>query len=186
MSRHALVLALFLLLALSLPASAWEVYFAPSTNPGGLGRNVSVNCDPIPEPFDNEWIGYSSTGAPPTSANPDCATADYVWTISGSSTDPFVNSGPISETSFLLWVWYACTNQNGLSAAAFDFVWSGEITPFVFVPTSGFLTVDEFPSQLFASPGCTQGPIPIGFILAVQGPVSVEETGFGELKALYR
>ena len=96
-----------------------------------------------------------------------------LWTISPSG-------------GSLLYVGFVCTNLDGRTAAAFDFVGGDGLEPIGFLPANGFLTVGEFPAQLLAAPGCTRGPIVMGSPYVRPGPVSVEDTSWGDVKALYR
>lgn len=179
------MLPLMLLLVAPGPSPAFELCFAPSSNPGGLGRNVSVNCDPNPEPFDNDWIGYRTNGQACGTVSTCTDSLDYLWTLSTSDTDPFVNTGPLPSLG-CLYLWFVCTNQNGLTAAAFDLV--GDLNILAFVQMNGFVDVFPKPAEQFVLvvPFCPGGPVVAGKVLVTMDPVSVEDASFGKIKTLYR
>jgi hypothetical protein len=179
------MLPLMFLLVAPGSLSAFELCFAPSSNPGGLDRNVSVNCDPDPLAFDNDWIGYRTNGPTCGTVSTCTKSLDYLWTLSTSDTDPFVNTGPLPPQG-CLYLWFVCTSQGGLAAAAFDLV--GDLNILGFIPMNGFLDVFPQPPEQFvlAVPGCPSGPVVAGKVLVTMDPVSVESTSFGKVKSLYR
>jgi hypothetical protein len=116
----------------------------PITPPFG-GFNASVDCDPVPELYDNEWIGFSTDGVSCRSDGPNCVpTSDtparYTWSISASSTDPYVNTGALGDAA-TLYLWFLCGyqegngRQEGLSFA--EFAVTGTISVTSFTPRSG-------------------------------------------------
>lgn len=91
---------------------------------------------------------------------------EYLWTISASDTDPYVNTGPPAAGVATLHVWLACSTM-GMSAAIFELGWEG-ITPLAFTPCCGFLFTGA-PSEclLLATGGCPSGPIRAGELLVL-------------------
>lgn len=88
-------------------------------------------------------------------------------TISGSSTDPFVGTGSLEAIDFV-YLWLACSEglePAGASAVAFDLIPSG-------LDILAYQNVSDF--------------INIGMILVLTAPISVEDSSWGSVKALYR
>lgn len=90
------------------------------------------------------------------------AAAEYLWSLSASTTDPFVNTAAPGELLFEVQLWLACSSE-GLAAAELD-VHSDELDIVAFVPCCGFLnTGGPYPEcPLLAAGGCPSGPIRAG------------------------
>jgi hypothetical protein len=92
---------------------------------------------------------------------------DYLWTISASATDPYMNTGaPNPGVLTTLHVWLACSTM-GMSAAIFELEADG-MTVLAFTPCCGFLNVGApSPCLLLATGGCPSGPIRAGELLVL-------------------
>lgn len=78
----------------------------------------------------------------------------YGWTISSSSHDPKVNSGtPPVGTPFDLYLFLACADFDGMSAAEFDYVTNGLLN-LGFTPMNGTLNGGTDTHLLLAVGGC--------------------------------
>jgi len=92
----------------------------------------------------------------------------FGWTVSNSSTDPFVNSGSIGPGPSMfagnLYLWLDCDGTgNGMAAAEMDVVeLRGAGAPTGFSPLSGFLNAGSATALLLAVGGCPQGPVLAG------------------------
>jgi hypothetical protein len=173
---------IFLTLFLSvMPAAAAELCLAPSTHPAGLGENVSVDCTTTPAAWANDWIGYSTDGVCNSGVTTCAETHDFLWTVSASATDPFVNSGPAVDR---LYLWFVCTTQPGLAAGAFDL--AGDLVVSGCIPGDGVLFVSSGQQLLFAVGGCPAGPMVVAQLIVTPSTVSVEESSWGGIKAFYR
>ena len=106
------------------------------------------------------------------SAQVGSAQVIYGWSVSGSSTDPFVNTGTASMAVTNLYLWLACSEGSGMSAAEFDMVVTG-ISPLAFTPMNGFLNAGTFPALLLAVGGCPNGPLVAGSILVLDLPGNI-------------
>lgn len=88
----------------------------------------------------------------------------YGWTISKSSTDPFVNTGAPTPGIDNLFLWFQCSTVDGL--AAVDFVVNveppGSIAILAFTPSNGFLNAGSPTALLLAVGGCPAGPVLAG------------------------
>jgi hypothetical protein len=161
-------------------ASAHELCLLPSTHPANPGWNKSINCAQT-EAFDNDWIGYSTTGTPCNSGATGCAdTQDYLYTISASDTDPFVNTGPSTDT---LYLWFVCSSHDGLVAATFDV--GGDLIVTHVEPANGFIHFALPPQVVMVVEECPNGPV-VAAVLTVSSPISVENSSWGGIKAVYR
>jgi hypothetical protein len=84
--------------------------------------------------------------------------------ISGSITDPYVNTGLPTGGALVLYLWYLADWQDGLSAAEFDL--TGSIQVDSFLALNGFLNTGGATNLLLAVGGCPRGPLVAGQILA--------------------
>jgi hypothetical protein len=134
---------------------------------------VSVDCTPLPDQWDNDWIGYGSNAdSLCRSARPLCLPdtlgfPTYGWTISSSSTDPYQHTGVLEDFG-ILYLWFACSTVEGLAAAAFDLVGSFEVL--AFNPQNGFLNAGTATSPMLAVGGCPKGPLLAGEIIVRAAP----------------
>jgi hypothetical protein len=89
----------------------------------------------------------------------------YLWTLSASSTDPFVNTGaPGPGGIFELHLWLACSAE-GMSAASFMVEGSVGLLVLAWNPCCGFLLHGPSECLLLAVGGCPSGPIRAGWFL---------------------
>jgi hypothetical protein len=101
--------------------------------------------------------------------------APYSWTISSSSTDPFVNTGPATSGVATKYLWLVCsdvpgTSASGMSSAAFGIVEEG-IDLLGINPMNGFLNASSDPScLLLAVGGCPSGPVVVASIVVLDFP----------------
>ena len=166
-------------------SSADELCFVPSQ---AYGFNITVDCNT--NAGDHDWIGYRITsgepcqdveGGAPCQYELNQGGRPYGWTISNSSTDPDENSGPLApETP--LYLWYLCDNEYGMSAAEFRLEGLEILS---FEPLQGFVNIYELPDFGLIAPDCVYAPLVVG-VLTVETPVSVDDTGWGRIKGLYR
>jgi hypothetical protein len=94
--------------------------------------------------------------------------ANYQWTLSSSSSDPYMNVGGATGGIVTLYVWLACTGAGGASALGADLtgppgsILGVSVPPGVFyVPESGFIFVP-----------CTTAPALVASVLALSLPGS--------------
>jgi hypothetical protein len=167
-------LAALLLVSAAPRIHANELCLAPSTDLRNPGLNVSVDCAPLPDQFDNDWIGYgTSADSLCRSARPLCepdtlGLPRYGWTISASSTDPHQNIGTLEGDFGVLYLWFACSTVEGVAAAAFDLV--GPLQVLAFNPQNGFLNAGTATSLMLAVGGCPRGPLLAGEIIVRRAP----------------
>ncbi|MEZ5066618.1 MAG: hypothetical protein R3B81_17950 [bacterium] len=159
----------------------------------GSGYNATVDCDPVnPQIHDNAWIGYSLAGPPCQQGIcgfvGERGANQYGWSISASSTDPFVNSGTLPDIVSNLYLWLHCATFDGMSAAEFQVETDGSVfLPVAFTPQNGFLNAGTVTHILVAVGGCPSGPVVAGMWTVLYfGPVSVESESWGNIKAMYR
>lgn len=102
-------------------------------------------------------------------ASPSRATDyQYGWTISGSATDPFANTGAFAGGLLTLYVWYQCSVKDGMSAAEFDLQSvNGANTILAFNVMNGFLNAGTATAPLLAVGSCPTGPVAAGNILVL-------------------
>ena len=108
------------------------------------------------------WLAFAAWSAP-SAADP------YGWTISASSTDPFVNTIPFSLGLHTYYLWLACCDlpagmQQGLTAAEFSLFSQGG-TIFAFTPMNGFVNDGTTLDLRLSVDGCPCGPVVAGSIL---------------------
>jgi hypothetical protein len=90
----------------------------------------------------------------------------YGWTLSASSTDPFLNEGPWIPGLLFLKLWYACNVNDGIQAAAFDLVSMNPINIILaFTTKSGFLNAGAGTALLLGIGGCPNAPLNAGDVL---------------------
>ena len=96
-------------------------------------------------------------------------TYEYGWSISGSSVDPFANTGAFVPGLGTLYLWYQCNVKDGMSAAEFDIVSANAANVFLsFSATNGFLNAGNGNALLIAVGACPSGPIVAGTILILK------------------
>ena len=109
-------------------------------------------------------------------ATASAQTFRYGWTISQSSTDPFMNQGAPTGAVDNLYLWYQCNVGDGLSAADLavtgSFVLSGNVLGFNTM--NNFLNAGSATSLLLAVGGCPGSAI-------VAGSWLVLHTGAGRM-----
>jgi len=98
-------------------------------------------------------------------------TAPYHWTISASNTDPFVNT-TVPGPGLTFYLWLVCSNppdplQDGMSAAEFDVVTSGNLLHLATITQNGFLNAGGTTNLLLAVGGCPGGPVVAANLLVV-------------------
>jgi len=161
-------------------ARAEELCIVPSA---ANSRNTTILC--TPNAFPNSVVGYNTEGAPcDTRTGLNCTTAGNlaVWTISSSSQDPYVNSGPLQVQSLYLWI--ACTLfDDPIQLAEFDL--SGDLPVVGFIPMNGFSNAGTPTEPVLSVPDCPSGPLVAGEI-QVSPTVSVARSTWGQIKALYQ
>lgn len=150
---------LFQLLALAAAApsaAAGELCLAADTN----GNNYGVDCvDFMAHP--NDWIGYREEGNPCRTPT-ECPQFGqrFAWTISASSADPYVVSGPREEGG-ALFLWYLCeTGLTGPNAA--EFALEGDLVVTAFTPMNGTLNAGTATQLRMAFPPCLMVSQPVG------------------------
>jgi hypothetical protein len=169
------------------PAPAADLCLGPSSS----GQILTFDCPPIPEAYPTNWLGYDTVADPCRSGvTSDCLhTEGFIWTISSSDEDPFVNTGPLSGFPSL-YLWFYCADfpiPGGIAAAEFDLV--GSIDVLAFTHLNGFLNAGGPRTLLLAVGGCPRGPVVAGSILvnaATAAGSMVEVSSFGRVKALYQ
>lgn len=134
-----------------------------------------IGCDPIVRPGDNKASTgdqqsggggeiYDNTGGGPDPVN--CGGGPYVFSISASDVDPWVDTGEIDANgATTLWLWKA--DGGGLGAVAGDFSIQASSDPSTFVAFAAVapnLNIDkEGLQQVFlAVAGCEPGPQLLG------------------------
>ena len=98
--------------------------------------------------------------------------ATFGWTISGSVTDPDVNTGVATNGVASLYLWLDCGIGNGMASAEFDLCAVG-INPLAFTTMNGFLNAGGATNLLLAVGGCPNGPIVAGSILVLDLPGNI-------------
>ena len=77
---------------------------------------------------------------------------DYGWSLSGSSTDPNVNTGPaVASTPFFVYLWLVCSPIDGISATEFSM--STGFFDAGFTPLNGVLNAGNSVDLLLAVGG---------------------------------
>jgi hypothetical protein len=96
------------------------------------------------------------------------AQSDYGWSLSGSSVDPFANTGPDPPPgTFTVYLWLYCSADDlplpgGASAAEFDVQTSAGWSVIGFTPSGGVLNAGTPTALLLAIGGCPGGPFLAG------------------------
>jgi hypothetical protein len=84
----------------------------------------------------------------------------YGWSISSSSVDPFVNTGPFVSGLNTLYLWYQCSVKDGMSAAEFGLASSSPANLIVGLNVQNtFLNAGTATQPLFAVGLCPTGPV---------------------------
>ncbi len=199
---RSLACALALICGLTGPGAAGELCLVPSQANGWM---ICIECNSL-DLYGLDYVGFRTGGGDPcTEGNrppgwePCMWSNPFGWTISASSTDPHKNtavgydgvSAPDGE-SFPngiteLYLWYYCGEgiamTYGLAAAEFDL--GGTIPVLGFTPLNGFLNAGGATQLQLSVGGCPLGPVVAG-IIHLEGPVTVQATTWGSVKALYR
>lgn len=145
------------------------------------GTPVTISATPDPDQYLEVWAG-TGTGSYSGLDNPAQITVDgpimqlatfapiaFDFTISASSTDPFVTRDRAAMDTRPLWLWITCSNA-GISA--FEAGVTGTLYPTVFVPENGVLNAGSATYLLLAIPGCPTGtdvPMRLGHWLVGDG-----------------
>lgn len=159
------------------------------------GGNQSYDC--TGRAFTHDYIGYDSDGALPCHTRLDVADQCdlgigrgddpdpliYGYSISHSPSDPFVNNGPREETA-VLYLWYVCTKEEGLSVVELSL--TGTLMPIAFTPLNGFLNLGSVTDLVLTATGCPAGPVVIGEIVARDSSTPIQSSPWGFVKSRYR
>jgi hypothetical protein len=141
----------------------------------------------VPGPqYSEGWQGYA-TSTPELCFQGSWCSDDYntLWTLSRSSTNPYINLGALPAEPSTLYVWLAC-ERYGMLGAAFSL--QGDIEVLSVTPVFPVTNDATFPDFHLTFPGCPNGPFK-AFWLEVQpgAPSSVGEprSSWGRVKSLY-
>ncbi|GJM43710.1 MAG: hypothetical protein DHS20C21_05520 [Gemmatimonadota bacterium] len=100
---------------------------------------------------------------------------DYGWSLSFSDTDPNVQAANVPATTpHSVYLWMACTQADGMSAAEFSAVFPAGFFGHGFTPLNGVLNAGDANNLLLAVGGCPVGP----FLAGQFGPY-LDFTGAG-------
>ena len=120
------------------------------------------------------WCAFALVGVETARAQ-----APYTWTLSASSTDPFVNTtSPVSGlNTFYLWL-VECDLpeplQDGLTAASFFLKTSGGLEILVSNMQNGFLNAGTAADLALGVGGCPCGPmVAVEIVTQVDGPGTI-------------
>jgi hypothetical protein len=94
----------------------------------------------------------------------------YAWSLSASSTDPFVQTGsPLPEPGpFDLWLWFVCHEGDGVAAAEFDLTVTGDFLVVTFSPIwPPVINLGVSASLLLAIGGCPTPPFLAGHFIMI-------------------
>jgi hypothetical protein len=175
-------IAALLPLALGPNAGAAELCIVPSA---ANGANVTVTCG-VPLGLGNGTVGYRTDGPPcDTRFGSGCwSDGDAArWTISASSSDPFVNTGPLVDPD-TLYLWLDCTRD--LEPVAFaEFALAGDLNVIALEPMNGFSNTGTLTELFLVATGCPTGPL-LAAAITVGSPVTVASTTWARIKATYR
>ena len=153
------------------------------------GTQYSVAC-PSLDAIPNAYIGYASEGEPCDSRGELddwlCYHWGAAWTISRSADYPFDNVGPILDSK--LYLWLACLSGPFNEWAAAELNPVGDVNVESVEMMNGFLNAGGS-SQLLLHhvEECVSDeemPVLVA-VLHVAGSVSVEDRGWGSIKADY-
>jgi hypothetical protein len=130
------------------------------------GTPLTIAADPVPGQYLEGW-GGSGSGSYSGADNPAAITMDapivqvanfapisFDFTISASSTDPFVTRAVPAGGSRPLYLWLTCSNAG---IAAFEAGVAGNVFPSAFIPENGVLNAGSATSLLLAIPLCPTG-----------------------------
>lgn len=93
----------------------------------------------------------------------------YGWTISNSNSDPFSNEGTATNGVATLFLWFECSDVEGMAAAEFDLVSSG-INHLATTAVNGYLNAGGTTNILLAVGGCPTGPVIAANLLVLDTP----------------
>jgi hypothetical protein len=167
----------------ALPSGAAELCLVPSSN----GLNVTTKCGGAVAT--NYWSGFSSQSTPCGLVSTDLCVADppplyhASWTISGSSTSPYSNTGPIGPGPTDLFLWLLCAEPAGMESAEFGL--GGDLNVVSFTAMNSFVNAGTATDLRIEVLGCPYGPLVVGAI-TVDSPVSVTSSTWGRMKGAYR
>ena len=88
---------------------------------------------------------------------------EFGWTLSASASDPLASTGAPVPGLVNVYLWYYCSNVNGLASAEFDI--AGSAAPLSFTAANGFLNAGGAANLLLAVGGCPSGPVLAGNFL---------------------
>lgn len=151
-------------------------------------RSITIVCG-TGAGYPNDAIGYR-TDAPPCEAHPDSAWipctslgAPYLWTISASDTDPYVNTGALPDPA-TLYLWVLCQPfPQGVEYAEFDL--TGDLTVLNLVGRNGFTNTGTSTELRLSAPGCPSS-VAVAAEITVTGTTAVESPSWGRTKSEYR
>lgn len=95
------------------------------------------------------------------------AVEPYGWTVSASSTDPYVQTASPTQGLFNLWLWLVCDEVGGVAAAEFDLTATGDLFLGGIVPTAPSVLNGGSPatSPLLVFGGCPTAPMLVATLL---------------------
>lgn len=93
------------------------------------------------------------------------------WTLSASDASPHANSGDSTDGPFRLHLWLQCSEDNGLSAAAFSLETPPGVAVVSFATRNGFLNGGSERDLRLAVGGCPSGPVLVG-VWVLEGSAS--------------
>jgi hypothetical protein len=103
-------------------------------------------------------------------AGPVRAQNRYGWTISGSPSDPLSNTGSAAGGVKTLYLWYYCSDGDGMASAEFDIQGDG-IAHIGTAPVAPFLNASSSAEKLLlAVGGCPEGPMVAAKLVVVDIP----------------
>lgn len=112
------------------------------------------------------WVCVShpvcSPGSALVPADPSEASFRYSFTLSRSDTDPYANQSTVDADTLAIYLWLACSEDDGLAAAEFGFSTPTGGMVHGFTPLSGFLNAGTDTDPLLGVAGCPRGPIVAG------------------------
>lgn len=186
-----LTMCLALLPLIASTAHAGAVCMVENSNGDNLTAASACGSDVFVD-WENAVVGYSSVGPPCTLSG--CGERRFLWTISRSDTDPFDNSGPLTGPLDELYVWLQCDSQQGSqNALVSEFrieTIGGDIQHVATTPIADGV----FNAGTTFEPGLVFGPCTtflaaypvLRLTMFVETPVSIEDSSWSAVKALYQ
>lgn len=155
--------------------------------PHSQGFFETQSCDGTPFPiavrgFDRNGENACRVGE----CSSDGGSYEYEWSISASSTDPFVNSGELERPVDSLFLWLTCSS--GYLNAGFAIqITTPELMLIGVSMRNGVLAIRDGLDLQTAVGGCPYGPLLVARLeLVVLKPMSVESERWGRVKAMHR